>query len=190
MMSQRPSLTPGRLLLLLLIGAMVLFAVLSTQATIVHRLEIEELTRLSTDVFHGQVLATETRWNAERTRIYTDVRLRINETFKGAAKRNETVTIVQLGGEKDGRRLDYAGRPEFTAGESIVLFTTRTRQNGLTVVALKQGKLHVTGNEAVRDFTGLTIVERAAAGKHLQPVAIKPERLTLNELRARINRAR
>ena len=190
MMSQRHSLTPGRLLLLLLIGALALFVVLSTQATIMQRLEIEELTRLSTDVFHGQVIATETRWNPERTRIYTDVRLRINETFKGAAKRSETVTVVQLGGEKDGRRLDYAGRPEFTAGETIVLFTTRTRANDLTVVALKQGKLQVAGNEAVRDFAGLTIVERAPAGKRLQPVAAKPERLTLDELRTRISRAR
>jgi len=190
MLSQRPSLTPGRFLLLLLSGALVLLVALSTQATIMQRLEIEELTRLSTDVFHGQVMATETRWNAERTRIYTAVRLRINETFKGAAQRQETVTVVQLGGEKDGRRLDYAGRPEFTAGESIVLFTTRTRRNELTVVALKQGKWQVAGNEAVRDFTGLTIVERASAGKRLQPVAIKPERLTLDELRTRINRAR
>lgn len=190
MTSQRQSLTPGRLLLLLLIAAMLLFVALSTQATIMQRLEIEELTRLSTDVFHGQVISTTTRWNAERTRIYTDVHLRINETFKGAARRNETVTVVQLGGEKDGRKLDYAGRPEFTEGETIVLFTTRTRANDLTVVALKQGKLRVAGNEATRDFAGLTLVERAPTGKKLQPVAAKPERLTLDELRTRINRAR
>lgn len=187
MISQRQSLTPAQLLLLLLFAAMLLFVALSTQATTMQRLEIEELTRLSTDVFQGQVIATETRWNAEHTRIYTDVRVRINEAFKGAIKRSETVTVVQLGGEKDGRKLDYAGRPEFTAGEAVVLFTTRTRANDLTIVALKQGKLHVAGNEATRDFTGLTLVERALSGGKLQPVAAKPERLTLDDLRARIN---
>lgn len=190
MMWQRQSFTSGRLLLWLLIGALMLFVVLPTQATIMQRLEIEELTRLSTDVFHGQVTALETRWNPERTRIYTAVHLRINETFKGSAQRHESVTVIQLGGEKDGRRLDYAGRPEFTVGESIVLFTTRTRRNELTVVALKQGKLHVAGNQAVRDFNGLTIVNRAPAGKRLHPVWVKPERLTLDELRTRIKRVR
>ncbi|MBL8168390.1 MAG: hypothetical protein JNJ50_09565 [Acidobacteria bacterium] len=190
MVSQRISLTPARLLLLLLFGALCLFVALSTQATIMQRLEIEDLTRLSSDVFHGQILSTETRWNPEHTRIYTDVRVRINEAFKGTAKSNSVVTVTQLGGEKDGVKVDYAGRPEFTTGESVVLFTTRTQSNQLTVVALKQGKLQVKGAEVTRDFSGLTLVQRTKQNQALQPVAARPDRLTMDELRTRIVRSR
>lgn len=190
MLSQRSSLTPITLLLLLLLAAAAIFLALSTQATIMQRLEIEELTRNSSDVFHGQIVSTQTYWNAERTRIYTSVNVRIQESFKGAARSGDTVKVVQLGGEKDGQRTDYAGRPEFTTGESIVLFTTRTRNNELTVVALKQGKMHVDGQNVTRDFSGLTLMERSKSGKELQSVKASPVQLTLNELRQRVARAR
>ncbi len=182
MLSQRTSLTPIRLLLLLLLAVAALFIALSSQATIMQRLEIEELARNSSDVFHGQIVSTETYWNAGHTRIYTGAFLRINESFRGAAKHGEMVKIVQLGGEKDGVRMDYAGRPEFAVGESVVLFTTRNRNNELTVVALKQGKMRVEGQTVTRDFSGLTLLN----GKELRPVKTALVQLTINELRQRI----
>lgn len=194
MLSQRNSLTPVRLLLLLLLAVAALFLALSSQATIMQRLEIEELAHNSSDVFHGQVLSTQTYWNPDHTRIYTGIRLRINESFKSSgnnpAKRGEIVNVVQLGGEKDGVKMDYAGRPEFTAGESAVLFTTRNRNNELTVVALKQGKMRVEGQVVSRDFSGLMLVDRTKANKELQPVKAMTSQLTMDELRQRIARAR
>lgn len=188
MISQRSSLTPIALLLLLLLAAAAIFLALSSQATIMQRLEIEELTRNSTDVIYGQVISTETYWNPEHTRIYTGVRVRINETFKGAARRGDLVKVVQLGGEKDGARTEYSGRPEFTANESVVLFTTRTRNNDLTVVALKQGKMQVDGQTVTRDFSGLTLMDRSKSG--LQPAKAFSAQLTLNELRQRVARTK
>ncbi len=190
MLSQRTSLTPLRLLLLLLLVVFALFLALSAQATIVQKLEIEELTRLSSDVFHGQIVSTKTDWNAERTRIYTTAQIRVFEAFKGVAKRGDTISVVQMGGEKDGVKLDYDGRPEFTTGESVVIFATRTRGNVLTVVGLKQGKMRVSGESVTRDFSGLTVVERSKSGKALQPVKTLTTRLTMDELRQRIARAR
>lgn len=194
MLSQRTSLTPIRLLILLLMAVAALFVALSSQATIMQRLEIEELTRNSSDVFHGQIISTETYWNPEHTRIYTAAHLRINESFKssnnGATKRGNLVKVVQLGGEKDGVRMDYAGRPEFTAGESVVLFATRNRNNELTVVALKQGKMHVEGQTVIRDFSGLTLLNGTKAGKELPGLKATSTQLTLDELRQRIARTR
>ncbi|MBS1786152.1 MAG: hypothetical protein JST85_00415 [Acidobacteria bacterium] len=154
------------------------------------RLEIEELARSSTDVFHGQILSTQTSWNPNHTRIYTGVDVRIQESFKGAARQGDTVRIVQLGGEKDGFKTDYAGRPEFSAGESVVLFTTRTRNHELTVVGLKQGKMRVNGQSVIRDFSGITLIERSKSGK--EPQSPKPifAQLTLSELRQRISSAK
>src|SRR5689334_12368954 len=190
MLSQRISLTPIRLLFLLLLAVAALFLVLSTQATIMQRLEVEELARNSSDIFHGQVISTETYWNAEHTRIYTGAQVRINEPLKGASKRSDVVKVVQLGGEKDGVKIDYAGRPEFAVGESVVLFTTRNRNGELTVVALKQGKMRVEGQTVIRDFSGLTLTDGVKVGKSLQPVKAMPTQLTMEELRQRVARAK
>ncbi|HMV86084.1 MAG TPA: hypothetical protein PLD20_31620 [Blastocatellia bacterium] len=190
MLSQRSSLTPLTLLLLLLLAAAAIFLALSAQATVVQRLEIEELTRLSTDVFHGEIVSTQTYWNAEHTRIYTGVNVRINESLKGSSRRGETIKVVQLGGEKDGSKTDYAGRPEFQAGESAILFTTRTRNNELTVVGLKQGKMQVNGQTVTRDFSGLTVLERSKSGGELQAAKASPMQLTLTELRERVMRTK
>jgi len=164
-------------------------------ATVMRYLEVEELTRLSTEVFHGQVVSTRVYWDEEHTRIYTAVRVRINESFKGAAKRGEIVTITQLGGELDGLRLDYAGRPVFNVGEAVVLFAKPGRNHELLVVGLKQGKLRVAGNEVIRDFSGITLLDLTANAKTGQVAAtgkaprVQP-RLSLAELRQRVANAR
>jgi hypothetical protein len=167
---------------------MTLLSPLSARATIMKYLEIEDLARFSSDIFHGQVMTTGTVWNAERTRIYTVTRVRIHESFKGAARRDQTVSVVQLGGERDGVRMEYAGRPVFTAGESVVLFTTRAPSGELTVVGMKQGKMKVEGVEVARDFAGLTLVDASATGKQARPLALKTVRMPLDELRNRIAR--
>ncbi len=166
------------------------FLPLSVKATIMQRLEVEELARNSTDVFHGQIVSTQTYWNAELTRIYTGVNVRISESFKGFARPGETVRVAQLGGEKDGFKTDYAGRPEFTAGESVVLFTTRTRNNELTVVGLKQGKMLVNGQSVIRDFSGMVMMERSKSGKDAQLLKATSVQLTLSELRRRVRGAK
>lgn len=189
-MCSRHSFRKAITLLTFFVTAAVLLSGLSAKATIMQRLEIEELARSSTDVFHGQILSTHVYWNAAHTRIYTGVNVRISETFKGAAQRGETTRVVQLGGEKDGFKTDYAGRPEFTAGESVVLFTTRTRNNELTIVGLKQGKMLVNGQSVTRDFSGLTLLERSKTGKEPQLAKSTSMQLTLSELRQRVSRAK
>jgi hypothetical protein len=159
-------------------------------ATIMQFLEIEDLTRLSSDVFHGQVISTNTYWNAERTHIYTSIRLRVSESFKGSTRRDQIVTVAQPGGEKDGFRMDYAGRPEFAVGESVALFTIRGKNDDFIVVGLKQGKMRVERGEIIRDFSGIMLVERPNGGRNLRPVAPRSTRLTMEELRRSIARAR
>ncbi len=190
MLSHCSSLKTIALLLVIFIAAETFFSDSSVKATMMQFLEIEELARNSTDVFHGQVVSAQTYWNAEHTRIYTGVNVRISEAFKGSARRGETVRVVQLGGEKNGFKTDYAGRPEFTAGESLVLFTTRTRNNELTVVGLKQGKMLVNGQSATRDFSGLVLMDRSKSGKELQPLKITSMQLMMSELRQRVKGAK
>ncbi|MCG3163234.1 MAG: hypothetical protein JMDDDDMK_04619 [Acidobacteria bacterium] len=175
---------------LLLIAALTTGLITTANATIMQYLDIEDLTRLSSDIFHGQVVSTSVYWNAERTSIYTAIRVRIGETFKGSTRRDQIVTVTQPGGEKDGIRMDYAGRPEFAAGESVALFTIRGKRDDFIVVGLKQGKMRVERSEVIRDFSGITLVDGAGRGKSLRPVNLKSTRLTVDELRNRIARVR
>jgi hypothetical protein len=159
-------------------------------ATLMKYFEVEELARLATDVFRGQVVATETYWDAGRTRIYTAVRVRVDETLKGAAAPGETVTVTQLGGEKDGVLLDFVGRPRFAAGESVVLFTRRGRGADYLVVGLRQGKMRLAGDQVERDFSGLTLIADGGLGRPPRPLQVARQSLTLGELRRRVVRAR
>ncbi|MBI1765779.1 MAG: hypothetical protein HYR56_30610 [Acidobacteria bacterium] len=166
----------------------------NTHATIMRYLEVEELARLSTDVIHGQVLSTRTYWDEGHARIYTAVRVQVDEALKGTTKRGGIVTITQLGGELDGMRLDYSGRPKFSSGEAVVLFTKTGRKQDFIVVGMQQGKLRVVGDEVVRDFSGITLLEETPpntsglAGRIIAPS--KPQRIqtrmSLSELRQRL----
>jgi hypothetical protein len=180
----------ARLRLLLPASLLAALMVLPAKATVMELLDVEKLAPLSSDIFYGQVDSTETYWNAERTRIYTRIRVHIEETFKGSVGISQIVTVTQLGGEIDGAKLDYAGRPDFSVGEKVVLFTTRGKNNDFIVVGLKQGKMTVQGREVKRDFSGITLVQRSTGGRGLQQLTIRSERMTIDELRDRIARAR
>jgi hypothetical protein len=180
----------ARMRLFLLASLVAALMVLPAQATIMQYLAVEDLTRLSSDVFYGRVISIETEWNAQRTHIYTRISVRIDEAFKGSLGRSETVTVTQLGGEKDGVKLDYSGRPVFSVGESVVLFTTRGKNNDFIVVGLKQGKMQVVGGEVRRDFSGITMVQRSPGGRGLQQLTVRPERMKIEELRNRIDATR
>lgn len=173
---------------LLVASALSLCLFVDAHATIMRYLEIEDLTRLSSDIFQGRVLGTSTYWNEGK--IYTEVRFQVKGTFKGGVAADQTVTITQLGGEKDGVMLDFAGRPEFREGEESVLFTTRGKRSDFVVMGMKQGKMQVDGNEVVRDLSGITLVERDNTGRTLQTVQPKRTRFALAELRQRISNTR
>ncbi len=141
--------------------------------------------------FKGRVLGTSTYWNNEHTKIYTEVRLQISGTFKGRGR------DWSDGDHHSARRRRRTascstslGRPEFKEGEESVLFTTRGNRSDFVVVGLKQGQMHVEGNEVVRDLSGITFVERESAGRTLQTVQPKRTRFALDELRRRVSNTR
>lgn len=173
--------------LLILLSAIILSS--PAWATVMRYLEVEDLSRASSDVFRGEILSTNVYWNPEHTRIYTAAQIEVHESFKGSAQKDQTVTVVQLGGEKDGMRLDYAGRPEFKAGESVVLFTSRLKSGDLTVVGLKQGKMTVQGNELTRDFSGITIIGMAGQNRNSSLTSANATRMSMSDFRSRITKA-
>jgi hypothetical protein len=172
------------------IGVILCLTWVTAYGTMMRYLEVEELAKLSTDVFRGQVVSMETYWNPGRTRIYTGVRVRIFEPMKGATRRDQIVTVTQLGGEIDGVRMDYAGRPVFEPGEPVILFTERGRNGDYIVVGLKQGKMRVEGARAKREFSGITFIDRDRTGSERGRSIAEATDLSMAELRTRIARAR
>lgn len=155
-------------------------------ATIMRFLDVEDLTRRATDIVQGEVMSVGTFWSDDHKRIYTKILFRVDESMKGFTKQSQSITITQLGGEKDGMKMDYAGRPELSTGQRAIIFATKSKNNDFIIIGLRQGMMHVSGNEVTRDFTGIKLIFRSSANARTEPISIKPIKLSIDELRTRI----
>jgi hypothetical protein len=144
-----------------------LFAILiatSARASQVIHLDTRGLVRESSDIVIGQVEDQSAHWNAEHTRIVTDVTVHVTQRLKGAAA--ERITLQQWGGEIDGLRYAIPGAPSFTRGEEALLFVWRDAQGRPQVDGLAQGKFEIRRDPA----TGERLVQRAADGLAVRDV--------------------
>lgn len=120
-------------------------------------------------VVRGEVSQVRTYWNDARTRILTEVSVRVSESYKGAPAGE--VRIVQMGGELDGVRMTVAGSLEWNRGEDVVLFLEESLPGRYRVAGFSQGRFDVqrdprTGEEfVVQSRIGeAQLVESAARG--------------------------
>jgi len=158
-------------------------------ATQVVPLDTRGLVRSSSDIVIGEVIGKRSYWNAGRTRIFTDVIVRVGESLKGAG---DTVTLTQLGGEVDGATLDVPGSPSFRRGEQALLFLWRDGRGRPQVNGLAQGKFEIARDPA----TGSRMVERRLPGlafrdaRTLRPLAAgeRPAAVPLADLVGEVRR--
>jgi hypothetical protein len=121
----------------------------------------------SNDIVVAEVESVTPRWNAARTRIVTDVRVRVKEALKGGG---DAITLTQLGGEVDGVRYTVPGCPVFTPGEEALLFVWRDARGVAQVNGLAQGKFDIR-----READGSATVQRSVPGLAVRD----PRRLAL-----------
>lgn len=142
------------------------------------------LVRASDVVVHGQVLDVRSRWDRTRTRIFTEVTVRVGEPWKGTARAGAPLVVRQPGGSVDGIGMRQVGQAELRPGEEVVLFLSRLpRGPAYRVVGMAMGKYAVERRPgappvAVFDAAGLAIRGQAPAAA-----------LPLDELRARVRAA-
>jgi hypothetical protein len=141
-------------------------------ATSMIRLGLSDMAAASSSIVHGTVVSAESRWNAERTMIVTDVRVRVAETLKGAPAAE--IVLVQPGGQVGNLRTEVAGASAFLPGEETILFLAPSSA-GLQVAGLAQGRFTVvadprTGRKTVRGMSlaGLDLVPKGGM-KSLSP---------------------
>lgn len=150
-------------------------------ATQVIPTDLREMSLGSTDILVATVEATRSYWNDARTRIYTEVTVRVDESLKGVP--SGRVSLVQMGGELDGVRLAVEGSPAFRPGDEAVLFLWRDPAGRAQVNGLAQGKFDIrrdpaSGERMVsRSLEGLRFAGSARAGGARSAESSIPTRL-------------
>lgn len=114
----------------------------------------EELTDRAEVVAIGKVSAMRSDWNAERTRIFTEVTIMVDEYLKGEQEQT-ALTLKIPGGEIGEVGEVYSHVARFKSNEEVVVFARRDTRGEFTLVAGEQGKLAVTTHER----TGRKMIE-------------------------------
>jgi len=128
------------------------------RATQMEHLDTRALVLASADIVVGQVESVKPRWNATRTKIFTEVSVRVTQSLKGDAA--DRLVLTQLGGEVGGVRYTVPGCPAFIPGEETLLFVWRDARGQAQVNGLAQGKFDIRRDPA----TGVATVQRSIPG--------------------------
>lgn len=111
------------------------------QATQVEHRSPQQLGAQSTLVVLGRVAEVRSFWNEKHTKIFTDTRIDIEQTFKGAQV--PSVTLRQLGGTVGTVRVSVAGALQWSAGEEVLLFLEPYAEGTYHVSGFSQGRYDV-----------------------------------------------
>lgn len=156
-----------------------LLLALQAGATQVKQLSLEDLGSTAATVVRGTVAGVRSYWNAERTKIFTEITVDSEQTFKGAA--SGSLRILQLGGTVDHVRVTVHGALAWTPGEEVVLFLEPYRDHQFVVAGLSQGKFNIvrdpgTGEAFVTRLPveELELVGKSGAGAALLPIDRTP----------------
>lgn len=132
----------------------------STQgAALMIRKSVEELTYEADSIMIGKVTGMESRWNEDRTLIYTYVTISARDYVKKLSNIGESEEIIvrMPGGEVGDIGLKVSDMPEFREGEEVLLFLKKERPTIFRVVGLFQGKYTVEDGRAKNKVLGREI---------------------------------
>ncbi len=164
--------------------AFLVIAASSASASTFIAMSPEELVKSAEDVVVGYVLETYTHWNAERTKIITEVHVAVEEAVLGEPA--GTVVIRTLGGEIDGMVSEVHGYPKFQPNERVLIFL-KQRDDGLAhVVGYSQGHYRVIPAKDGRDLAVPTVDDKTLLLTRRGTPAPRPTTLPLAELKQKI----
>jgi len=142
------------LIFLLLIG----FLAPQVSALMVRK-SIEELTSQADSILIGKVEKIESRWNEEKTLIYTYVTISVKQYTKalsGAGEVQEIIIRVR-GGEVGDIGLRVSDTPQFREGEEVFLFLRMEEVPVFLVAGLFQGKYTIEEGRVKNRILGLDV---------------------------------
>jgi len=99
---------------------------------------LEELTNLADNILVGTVSSLNSYWNAEHTRIYTDVTLSLERTLKGTM--GAGVVVKTPGGTAEGITERCSEAPSYAVGERLLLFLKKEMDGTYSLANWGSGK--------------------------------------------------
>lgn len=167
-----------------------IFAVLMTSAVYAASFSTQPFTKTVQDapvIVRGKVGTNSADWGKDADgikRLYTFYELQVSEVFKGDAT-TPTLTMRELGGEKDGMGMQISGASQYEKGEDVVVLLKDKNPDGsFDVQGMMMGKYNIQtdpdGNETLMG-AGLMGQENIAAENPSEP-----KKWTLETLRQTI----
>lgn len=122
----------------------ILILVISFNTRILPQFNQQKMQKLSEKadlILEGKVVKMNSSWNKNKSRIYTDVTVQVNEYLKGN-RENKTIVITTPGGEVDGVGELYTHMPRFNNDENVLLFVkSDNSKNTFKVFNGEDGKI-------------------------------------------------
>lgn len=142
--------------------ALVVLAALCQGTQVIYQ-SPKQLADGSSTIIRGTVVGVRSFWNAEGTRIFTETRIKVDETYKGGAL--SEARIVQLGGIVDHVNMHVEGALSWRPREEVLLFLESDPAGDFRVAGFSQGKFKIerdpkTGAAFVRSagFEGVSFL--------------------------------
>ena len=102
---------------------------------------LKNLTKKSEIILTGKVLKKKSNWNKNKSKIYTDVTVEVDDYLKGQNSKKEII-VRQQGGEVGKIGELYTHMPKFVDDEEVLLFVIKDRKdNNYKVVDGENGKM-------------------------------------------------
>ncbi len=103
--------------------------------------EIKNLSEGADMIVTGKVVNQKSEWSSDKSKIYTNVTIQVDEFLKGSNNQNRIV-IKNLGGEVGNVGETYSHVPTFQDDEDVLLFVKKsTKDESLRVFEGDEGKL-------------------------------------------------
>jgi hypothetical protein len=144
----------------------------------------QQLAKESQLVVDGKVASVRSYWNADHSRILTEVVVDVGSTYKGGA--SPSVRVVQLGGVVGNVRMTAHGAPQWKQGEEVLLFLEPSVPGAFQIAGFSQGMYLIerdprTGKAFVKYALAPDTHEGAAPAPDALESATRAERVTLEQ---------
>lgn len=140
-------------------------------ATMVRRMNLEQLTEESQLVVHGQIVRSWSAWDEGHHFIWTHHEMKVVDALKGTA--DPAIRFSEPGGTVDGMSMIVAGAPRYMPGEDVVVFLYRTPIGYLRTTGWGQGKYNIVEHRVHTNLRSIELVNPIRAMAHSAETALE-----------------
>jgi hypothetical protein len=113
-------------------------------------------------IVKGRILSIESRFDEQQGRIFTYIKLKVQEVLKGQITERKIV-IKELGGQVGDRLSVVYGNPEFALGEQVLMYLDTWKDGSLRTYQMFLGKFSIIKDEK----TGHEFAVRGTGDEHV-----------------------